>query len=828
MSEGKSAIQKLTRTLVAVVLLLSSILPATVLASEASISLANDIYSEIETLIPEDSEGITINEEYERNTSDIPLDLDILPEFSEDSADNGEYYNEEYEAPDTIQLAMEHAMRSVQFNANFPSTLDMDRFALTRVSSPVSDAWPPPPSTGNLAALFNDVSTGEGTFSQIIQSTGAEPMLSGYLRNLRDGRLEAVGGSAVSSPDNQAWFVRQTSTNWTAVAFGGWYDTVADANEHTSSEGRITRDTVVAEGEDTLHVFARWYPTQRVDFNLQGGAWAPGTGTVRRLMAAVDTAENSVLGQHSATFGQILNNSNQVLEGVHVMHVGAATINTPTRPGYVFAGWRTAPNGEGYEVTSTTRIADISTPEMDELWPGSFWYDIPLWPNLTLHAQWIGEYPVTFAAVGNGEVGATLAGAVIVSGSQHQVGATIEFSATPEVGYQVSSWTINEDVLTGTDAQALTITEDVVTGGLDVVVTFEAMQTTKHQVTFNLNGGNVNGNTSPIVHQIEQGEHISIDNVPMPIRTNHDFAGWRYNAQAVNTQSMARGQVANHVVAGAITFTAQWTPRTGGGNNSGNNSFPGSSIPSIRGGNQSIVAGEEATATQVFPFMPLIDEHIAYISGFPDGSVRPEQSITRAEIAMILFRLIDSAGKHLPQPNHFIDVQAESWYAQAINYLASNNILAGYEDGTFLPNAHITRGELAAVMSRFFELNINGISSFADVTISHWAFAYINNAHSRGWVTGYEDGTFRPNNETNRAEAITLINRVLSRIPNPVTIDYHLANIIVFTDLTSAHWAFYEIMEAAIEHEFELDATGLEIWTNIMSLPPHNEIINNR
>ena len=123
-------------------------------------------------------------------------------------------------------------------------------------------------------------------------------------------------------------------------------------------------------------------------------------------------------------------------------------------------------------------------------------------------------------------------------------------------------------------------------------------------------------------------------------------------------------------------------------------------------------------------------------------------------------------------------------------------------------------------MSRFFALTDTGTNTFTDVCPYHWAIRYINNAHNRGWIVGYLDGTFRPNNATTRAEAVTLVNRVLSRIPNPVTIEYHLAGLLIFTDITNAHWAFYQVMEAAVEHEFKLTADGIEVWTRIISLPP--------
>jgi len=189
---------------------------------------------------------------------------------------------------------------------------------------------------------------------------------------------------------------------------------------------------------------------------------------------------------------------------------------------------------------------------------------------------------------------------------------------------------------------------------------------------------------------------------------------------------------------------------------------------------------------------------------------------------MILFRLINSENKTGPHPSHFSDISYNSWYALAVNYLASRNIVFGFPDGTFRPNQPITRAELTAAMSRFFYVTDTGANNFSDVPPNHWATPYINIAHNKGWIIGFPDGTFRPDNVMTRAEAVTIINRVLGRIPNPATIDYHLSGVMIFNDIIPVHWAFYQIMEAAIYHEFTICDDGLEVWTDILSFPPHH------
>ncbi|MCL2392466.1 MAG: S-layer homology domain-containing protein [Oscillospiraceae bacterium] len=283
---------------------------------------------------------------------------------------------------------------------------------------------------------------------------------------------------------------------------------------------------------------------------------------------------------------------------------------------------------------------------------------------------------------------------------------------------------------------------------------------------------------------------------------NRTFAGWIVSGDTPEAHATTLRQAGFPItVNGPVTVTAQWTAGGTTGQGSG---------PSGGGG------GTTTIVDTAPPLAPFITDHTAFISGFPDGSIQPNREITRAEVSMILWRLLDSNAKHAPQAARFQDVQATAWHAQAINYLASRDIVTGFPDGNFRPNAPITRAELTAIMSRFFELNDNGVSDFSDVANTHWAIAYINNANNRGWVTGFADGTFRPNNATTRAEAVTLMNRVLERTPNPATIDYHLNDIQLFSDLTPAHWAFYQIMEAAIEHDFYLDAQGLEVWENVV------------
>jgi len=353
----------------------------------------------------------------------------------------------------------------------------------------------------------------------------------------------------------------------------------------------------------------------------------------------------------------------------------------------------------------------------------------------------------------------------------------------------------------------------------------------QHTVTFSLSGGTYNGNNNLLEQIVDCGTNAAALS-KNPTRTGYRFIGWTPDLYLTNVRENR-------------TFVAKWQRISNNDEGNVNNQMPPSdNNNNISGGNESHRrpsssnnwGGFGRTPTDSYkqyeihdcetnctgqeillalPRLSFTEERIAYVSGFPDGTFRPENSLTRAEIAVMLFRLIDNNNKHLPQPNHFNDVASGSWYAQAINYLTIRNIFSGYPDGLFRPNNPITRAELVATISKFSETNASDVSNFNDVGSSHWAFAFINNAYGRGWISGYADGTFRPNNAITRAEAVTLINRVLHRIPSAQTIDYNLYGVTIFTDVTLAHWAFYEIMEAAIEREYKLDENGLEIWIKI-------------
>ncbi len=210
-------------------------------------------------------------------------------------------------------------------------------------------------------------------------------------------------------------------------------------------------------------------------------------------------------------------------------------------------------------------------------------------------------------------------------------------------------------------------------------------------------------------------------------------------------------------------------------------------------------------------------EHFAYIVGYDDGKVHPEADITRAEVATIFFRLLndDVREQYLTRTNSFRDVSSDAWYNTAVSTMANMGVLKGYE-GYFRPNDPITRAEFAAIAARFADETGTEYIEFKDIS-GHWAEPEILKAASLGWVEGY-NGSYRPNDSITRAEAMTIINRVLCRIPE--TADDLLPGMRVWTDnADTSKWYYLAVQEATNSHTFEYKDDTYESWTALTSDP---------
>ena len=207
-------------------------------------------------------------------------------------------------------------------------------------------------------------------------------------------------------------------------------------------------------------------------------------------------------------------------------------------------------------------------------------------------------------------------------------------------------------------------------------------------------------------------------------------------------------------------------------------------------------------------------DHFSYIKGYGDNTFGPNRTITRAEVAMIFARLsINQSVSGAPQ---FKDVKAGDWYKTAVDIVARQGVVKGYEDGTFRPNQPITRRVFAAIAARYAG-NIDTWRTFRDVPSTDWAYTLINRVGGAGWITGYEDNTFRPNNNITRAEVVAIVNRMLNRKADKAYVDNNLMRSKhSFIDNLRSAWYFYDIHEAAVGHSFERQPNGVdEKWNRV-------------
>lgn len=205
-------------------------------------------------------------------------------------------------------------------------------------------------------------------------------------------------------------------------------------------------------------------------------------------------------------------------------------------------------------------------------------------------------------------------------------------------------------------------------------------------------------------------------------------------------------------------------------------------------------------------------DHLAFLSGYANGTFEPDRNMTRAEVTTMFARLLtEKMAADQTYSNTFSDVAKSHWAANYIGYMQQFGIITGYADGSFRPDASVTRAEFAAIASRFERLT-EGTKSFSDVPGNHWAAKYINFAATRGWVNGYADGTFRPNNSITRAEVAAVTCRLLERNADQSYIRSHLSELRAFTDVSESHWAYWYTMEAANGHDYTKSGSS-ETWS---------------
>ena len=205
-------------------------------------------------------------------------------------------------------------------------------------------------------------------------------------------------------------------------------------------------------------------------------------------------------------------------------------------------------------------------------------------------------------------------------------------------------------------------------------------------------------------------------------------------------------------------------------------------------------------------------DHYSYLIGYSDGTVRPNGRITRAEVATIFFRLLtdDARQRNWSSENNFSDVSADKWYNNAVSTLCHMGVLGGYSDGTFRPNAPITRAEFAKIAVSFSQANGSAVYSyFTDVKTTDWFAPYVTAAKDSSLIEGYSDGSFKPENRITRAEACTIVNRVLGRKPSKNHMK--ISGRIDWPDCTTADWFYEAIMEATNSHTYQM-GKRVETW----------------
>ena len=291
----------------------------------------------------------------------------------------------------------------------------------------------------------------------------------------------------------------------------------------------------------------------------------------------------------------------------------------------------------------------------------------------------------------------------------------------------------------------------------------------------------------------------------VPTREGYTFDGWTLDGEKVG-KTINLAEISDKNTA-EIILVAQWTKDT---------------VQPTPSKKRHHSEQEEPVAE---PVVEIADEealglnntdHFAYIVGYGNGEVRPQNSITRAEVASIFFRLLedDVRDANYTRENSFTDVSSDAWYCSAVSTLSAMGILSGYPDAAFRPNASITRAEFAAIATRFDADCDKTPASFDDIA-NHWAKDEIAVAANNDWVNGYEDGSFRPQNNITRAETMSLVNRVLNR--NPETAEDLLSDMITFTDNADTNaWYYLAVQEATNSHyNTSKENSAYEKWTGL-------------
>lgn len=202
--------------------------------------------------------------------------------------------------------------------------------------------------------------------------------------------------------------------------------------------------------------------------------------------------------------------------------------------------------------------------------------------------------------------------------------------------------------------------------------------------------------------------------------------------------------------------------------------------------------------------------------GYPDQNFKPDNHMSRQQVTVMFSRLLNERPqKAIIYSRDYKDIPDDLWSVTAISYMSKLGMVKGYPDGNFLPRAAITRAEFAAMATRFADISA-GSKTFTDVAKDHWAYDVIQKAAEAGWISGYPDGSFKPDQPITRAEVVAITNRMLNRFADEAYVDAHQDKILQFKDMNKGMWSYYPVVEATNGHGYERKANGKdETWFEV-------------
>lgn len=469
-----------------------------------------------------------------------------------------------------------------------------------------------------------------------------------------------------------------------------------------------------------LTFVAQWWPV--VTFDASGGAWSSGETIETMHYVKIQTDTEKVAAE-----------------------------STPVRNGYTFLGWYTAADG-GVRANFEEKVNRPTT----------------------LYAHWAKNAAVTFRIVnGTWSGGAAedkTVTVVLYPQADGTASGTLDASYVPQIMLPAPGY---ENIAGGWE-QTPNTDPNGITGDMTYVYRFGSTgggSSSGHSTRYTLHYES-NGGTAYKDERCSSGTKVTLDKTPT--RESYTFTGW-YADKAL-TQKIT-----------SVTMNSDKT----------------------------VYADWEATGV---PDKLNGDDHFAYVIGYPDGKVHPEGNISRAETATIFFRLLkaDIRDGNLTADNGFSDVSDGQWHNKAISTMAKLGIVKGRRADRFDPDASITRAEFAAICARFSTKPVENSGSFSDIS-GHWAENEIERAAAFGWISGYPDGTFRPDARITRAEAMTMINRVLCRMPQSKS-DL-LDSMVTWPDNKPSDWHYLAVQEATNSHDFDRQGEVGESWTKLTSVP---------